>query len=218
MNEYISISKENIAKEIELLSSAYKGAKYYLNFSTPIELLVAAILSAQTKDSVVNSITPELFKKYRSAKDYANADEKSLLQYIGKVSFASAKAKNIINACKIIEEKYDGKVPDTMNELTSLPGVGRKTANTVLINAFGKVEGIPVDTWVMKLSFRMGLSNSKNPDKIEEDLKSKIDKKYWHNIAYVLKMHGKEVCGTTPKCSECIIKSICPKNGVKEFK
>ena len=131
------------------------------------------------------------------------------------MSFADNKVKNIINCCKIIKEKYDGEVPDKMENLISLPGVGRKTANTVLINAFNIVQGIPVDTWVIKLSYRMGLSKSKKPEDIENDLKNLVNKKYWKNFAYVLKEHGHQICQSVkPKCELCPIKEMCPKNGV----
>jgi endonuclease-3 len=206
------------AKDAELLASrlseSYKDAHYYLNFKTPIDLVVAAILSAQTRDEVVNKITPSLFAKYKTAKDYANADTDALIGYIKSVSFAGNKAKNIIATCKAISEKHGGKVPDRMDELVELPGIGRKTANTILINAYGIVEGIPVDTWVIKLSYRLGLSLNTDPDKIEADLKSKVPKKYWKTFAYVMKTHGKSICQAIPYCSKCPIERLCPKNGV----
>ncbi len=196
------------------LSDFYKDAHYYLDFKTPIDLVVAAIISAQTRDEVVNKITPSLFEEYKTAKDYANADMEELVGYIKSVSFAGNKAKNIINTCKAIAEKYNGKVPNKMDELIELPGIGRKTANTILINAYGIVEGIPVDTWVIKLSYRLGLSMNKDPDKIEVDLKSRVPKKYWTKFAYVMKTHGKSICQTVPYCSKCPVEKLCPKNGV----
>ncbi len=200
-----------MAKKLE---GHYKGVKYYLNFGSPIDLLVAAILSAQTHDEVVNRLTPELFAKYKTASDYANADQEELIGYVRSVSFAGNKAKNIIKACAIIEGRYMGRVPDSIEALTALPGVGRKTANTILINAYGIVTGIPVDTWVIKLSYRLGLSGKMDPDKIEADLKEIIPRGYWHNFAYVLKAHGKNICGAVPVCSKCPVNAICPKNGV----
>lgn len=202
---------EQIAK---VLKNRYKNASYYLNFKTPVDLLAAAILSAQTRDDLVNSITPKLFSRFKTASDYANASKPELLGFVKSVSFAGKKADNIIETFKIIEKKYNGKVPDKMDELVQLPGIGRKTANTILINAYGKVEGIPVDTWVIKLSYRIGFSSNTNPDKIEKDLIEKIPKEYWHNFAYVLKMHGKAICSTIPICSKCPINKLCPKNGV----
>ncbi len=196
------------------LSAAYKDAKYYLNFKAPIDLVVAAILSAQTRDEVVNHLTPPLFSKYKTARDYASADEGELLGMIKSVSFASSKAKNIIKACKEIDGRYGGRVPDSMGALVELPGIGRKTANTILINAYGIVEGIPVDTWVIKLSPRLGLSANKDTEKIEADLMRVVDRKLWHNFAYVLKSHGKALCQNVPYCSKCPVQDICPKNGV----
>ncbi|MGC8587143.1 MAG: endonuclease III domain-containing protein [Candidatus Micrarchaeia archaeon] len=204
-------------KVLSMLKAEYPNAKYYLNFKTPIDLLVAAIISAQTRDDVVNAITPALFEKFRSASDYANASPEELLKYINKVSFAGKKAENIIAACKAIVRQHSGKVPANMDDLLALPGVGRKTANTILINAYGIVEGIPVDTWVLKLSYRIGLSSSTKPEEVEADLMKIVDKKDWHNISYILKAHGKKVCqSTVPICSSCIIKGICPKNGVSK--
>ncbi len=196
------------------LSDFYTDVRYYLNFKTPVDLVAAAILSAQTHDETVNRLTPALFARYKTAKDYAGAKPEELLGYIGSVTFAGNKAKNIINTFKAIEQRYGGKVPDTMEQLTELPGIGRKTANTILINAYGIVKGIPVDTWVIKLSYRLGLSLSKEPDKIEQDLMRFLDRKRWHNFAYVLKAHGKAICQAVPYCSKCPVDSICPKNGV----
>ena len=210
---YRSSGKDS-QKIVSALETHYKDVHYYLNFGNPVELMVAAILSAQTRDTTVNALTPALFKRYRSAKDYANSTEEELLGYVKGVFYAKNKASNIIKACKIIEDKYNGKVPDSMDELVELPGIGRKTANTILINAYGIVDGIPVDTWVIKLAYRMGFSEGKNPNIIEKDLEKIVDKKYWKNISYILKEHGKQICGTVPKCSSCFLKDMCPKNGV----
>lgn len=208
---------EREAKElVKTLAGAYKDAKYYLDFKTPVDLVAAAILSAQTLDATVNRATPALFAKYRTAKDYANADTEELIGLIKSVSFAGTKAKNLINTMKAINEKYKGKIPDKMGELVELPGIGRKTANTILINAYGIVEGIPVDTWVISRSYRWGLSLNKDPEKIEQDLMRIIDRKYWHNWAYVVKTHGRAVCQTVPVCSKCPVNKICPKNDVKK--
>jgi len=217
--QFVLLDKDKASQVVEILEKEYKDAKYYLNFKTPIDLLVAAILSAQTKDTVVNAVTPQLFAKYKTAKDYAEAKPEDLLSIVRPVSFAGNKVGNIIKACKIIEEKYNGKVPNNMQALLELPGVGRKTANTILINAYGIVEGIPVDTWVIKLAYRIGLSKNKDPEKIEQDLMQVVDKKYWHNFAYVLKSHGKAICQSlVPLCSKCPIgpngKALCPRNGV----
>lgn len=208
------LSERQAAELAARLSAAYKEAHYYLNFKTPIDLVVAAIISAQTRDETVNKLTPTLFVKYKTAKDYANAKPDTLTNDIRSVSFAGNKAKNIISTCKVITEQYNGKVPDTMDQLIALPGIGRKTANTILINAYGKIGGIPVDTWVIKLSYRLGLSLNTNPDKIETDLKARVPEKLWGKFAYVLKTHGKTLCKDIPICSKCPVNSICPKNGV----
>ncbi len=202
-------------KVIDLLKKNYPNAKYYLNFSNSLELMVAAILSAQIRDEVVNATTPKIFAKYKTAKDYANVDIKEFTKYISTVTFAVMKAKNISSACKLIVEKYNGKVPETMEELIQLPGVGRKTANTILINAFGKVEGIPVDTHVIRLSFRLGWTKSTKPEEIEQDLMKLIPKEDWKKIAYLLKAHGRATCqAPIPYCSKCFLEKLCPKNRV----
>lgn len=215
MGTFELLQRQKAIEAINTLEEKYRNAKYYLNFDGALQLMVAAILSAQTKDTLVNEITPGLFHRYKSVDDFADTEPAKLIEYIKRVSFAENKAKNIINCCRIINEKYNGKVPDKMDDLLSLPGIGRKTANTILINVFGVVEGIPVDTWVIRLSYRIGLSKSDKPDKIEEDLKAIVDKKYWKNIAYVLKEHGHEICRSSkPRCDSCPIRGICPKNGV----
>ncbi len=216
MAEMKLLSDSDANKLVEGLSKKYPDAHYYLDFKTPVDLVAAAILSAQTRDVVTNSVTPVLFSKYKTAKDYANADAEDIIKLVSKVSFPGNKVRNIITTMKMIDEKYKGKVPDTMEELLELPGIGRKTANTILINAYGVVVGIPVDVWVIKLSPRLGLSAQKNPDKIEEELKEKLDKKYWNKVTYILKTHGRELCKPEPICSKCPVAKICPKNGVKK--
>ena len=181
-----------VLEVIKRLKKAYPHVKYYLNFSNPLQLMVAAILSAQVRDEVVNALTPRLFVKYKTAKDYADADLTELTKDISTVTFAGNKARFIKNACRILVERYDGKVPKTMEELTELPGIGRKTANTILINAYGIVEGIPVDTWVIKLSQQFGWTKNKDPEKIEQNLMKIIPKRYWHEITYLLKTYGKD--------------------------
>jgi len=204
-----------VEKVIDLLKKNYPNAKYYLNFSNPLELMVAAILSAQIRDEIVNATTPKLFSKYKTAKDYSNAELREFTKEISAVTFAGMKAKNIINTCKILVEKYNGKVTETMDDLTTLPGIGRKTANTILINAFGKVEGIPVDTHVIRLSFRLGWTKSKKPEEIEQDLMKIIPREDWKKIAYLLKAHGRATCqAPVPYCSKCFLDKLCPKNGV----
>ncbi|MEK6860737.1 MAG: endonuclease III [Nanoarchaeota archaeon] len=209
------MEKEKANKILQILKKEYPHAKYYLNFSSPLELLVAAILSAQCRDEVVNATTPNLFKKYKAAKSYAEADLRELIKDIRTISFAGNKAKFIKNACKILVEKYNGKVPNTIEELVKLPGIGRKTATTILVNAYGIVLGISVDTHVIRLSQRTGLSKNKNPDKIEKYLMELYDKKEWKKLPYILKAHGRAICqAPIPYCSKCVIKNLCPKQGV----
>ncbi|MDE1824103.1 MAG: endonuclease III [Candidatus Micrarchaeota archaeon] len=207
---------EGKAKEaIGILEREYKDAHYYLDFKTPVDLVAAAILSAQARDEVINSVTPELFRRFKTADDYAGTGPEELIKYIGRITFAGNKARNITKTFKVIKEKYGGKVPDKMEQLIELPGIGRKTANTILINAYGIVEGIPVDTWVIKLSGRIGLSKSKDPEEIEKDLMKTVDRRYWKNIAYVFKSHGRKICQSqVPICSACVLNRICPRNGV----
>jgi endonuclease-3 len=206
---------KQVLKTINLLNKEYPSAKYYLNYSNSLELLVAAILSAQVRDEVVNALTPILFKKYKTAEDYADANLQELINDIKAVTFAGNKAKNIKNTCKILLEKYDGKVPNAMEALTFLPGIGRKTANTILINAFNIVEGIPADVHVIRLSNRLGWSKGKNGDEVERDLMKIIPKEYWKKLPYQLKAHGRAVCkAPTPTCSKCELNKLCPKTGV----
>lgn len=209
------MEQSKVLEAIKLLKKEYPHAKYYLNFKTPEELLVAAILSAQCRDEIVNACTKELFRKYRSAKDFANTNLNELINNIKTITFAGNKAKNIKEACKILVEKYNGRVPKSIKELTSLPGIGRKTANTILINAYGIINGIPVDTHVIKVSYRLGWTKNKNPDIIEEDLQKIILEKEWSKIAYILKAHGKAICkAPIPFCSKCFLNNLCPKQGV----
>lgn len=200
---------------IEELEAHYPNAGYYLNFRTAVDLVAAAIISARTKDTVVNAVTPALFDKYRTADDYAGANPKDLEAMISRVSFPSRKAGNIIRTFRIIVNDYGGKVPDKREALTALPGIGSKTANTILINAFGIAAGIPVDTWVLRIAYRLGLSVEADQDRVEADLEGLVKKKYWKNIAYVMKAHGKELCRTSaPLCDECFLSGLCMRNGV----
>jgi len=207
------MSREKALEAIKILKKEYPKTKYYLDFSSPLELLVAAILSAQCRDEVVNSVTKNLFKKYKTARDYANA--KGLENDIKSITFFKNKARNIKEACRVIAEKYNGRVPDIIEELTQLPGIGRKTANAILINAFDKIVGIVVDTHVIRLSQRLGWTKEKNPDKIEKDLMDLIPKQDWRIITYLLKDHGRAVCrAPVPTCSQCKLRNLCPKIGV----
>ena len=199
------------SKVLELLEKNYPNAEIALDYVNPLQLLVATILSAQATDQQINTITPKLFKKYKTAGDYANTDLQELEQYIKSSGFYHNKAKNIKNCCKTLIEKFNSKVPKTMNELIELPGVGRKTANIVLANAFGVVEGIAVDTHVGRLAQRLGLSENKDPNKIEADLMKIIPKDQWMRITDLLIFHGRRVCtAKKPKCAGCVLNRICP--------
>ncbi len=180
-----------------------------LNFSSPLQLLIATILSAQCTDRRVNMVTPTLFDKYRSAKDYATADSSKLEGDIYSTGFYKNKAKAIKACCKMIVDEYGGLVPEAMDKLITLPGVGRKTANVVLAGAFGH-QTIPVDTHVIRLSSRLGLSTSKNPDIIERDLMDQIPRDQWSDFSMALILHGREVCiARRPLCGECKLFELC---------
>lgn len=206
------MTKEEKVKEIiKRLYKVWPKPKTALNYSNPLELLVATILSAQTTDKLVNSLTPALFKKYKTAWDYAQAGLEQLSKYINRVNFYNNKAKNIIAACTIINEKYNGKVPDTMEALDALPGVARKTANVVLGNAFGKSEGIVVDTHVMRLSQRLKLTDQKTPEKIEQDLMRIVPKEKWIDFSHLLVNYGRTYCPARPHtCPDCPLQELCP--------
>lgn len=209
------MEQKQVHEVLKLLKQEYPNAKYYLNFSSPLELMVAAILSAQVRDEIVNALTPRLFKKYKTAKDYAEVDLQELTGDIRTVTFAGNKAKNIKAACKILVENYNGSVPKTMEALTSLSGIGRKTANTILINAFDIVEGIPADTHVIRLANRLGWSKGKNGDAVEQDLMKIISKECWKKLPYELKAHGRAICkAPVPICSKCVFNKLCPRIGV----
>lgn len=203
--------KKKVSLIIERLEKYYPDAKTALNYKNPQELLVATILSAQTTDKTVNAVTPSLFKKYKTCSDFASADPQELSSDIGKVNFRNNKAKNIIASCKIITEKYQNKVPDTMEKLTGLPGVARKTANVILGTIFGKAEGIVVDTHVIRLSNRLGLTSSKDPAKIEQDLMKIVPKNKWIIFSHLLISFGREFCPARKHvCSPCPLLDLCP--------
>jgi len=203
--------KARALKVIELLEKEHADAKIALHHSNPLELLVATILSAQATDEQINKITPSLFEKYRTAEDFANADLKELEQQIKSSGFYHNKAKNIKNCCKMLVEKYNGKVPKTMDELTELPGVARKTANIVLANAYGVVEGVAVDTHVRRLAQRLGLSEYDDPEKIEKDLMRLVPRHKWTRITDLLIFHGRRICtAKKPNCAVCVLNKICP--------
>jgi endonuclease-3 len=202
-------------KIIAGLRKAYPNAHCELNYSTPLELLVATILSAQCTDKRVNLVTHELFKKYRTARDYAEASLADLEQAIKTTGFFRNKAKNIQACCRKLVEKHGGEVPRTMDELTHLDGVGRKTANVVLGNAFDINEGLVVDTHVGRLSTRLGLTKETNPEKVEQDLMKLVPREQWTLFSHWLIWHGRRRCDARkPDCAHCEILALCPA-GVK---
>ncbi|HSD48682.1 MAG TPA: endonuclease III [Actinomycetota bacterium] len=196
---------------VRTLSATYPDAKVALRFSTPLEMLVATILSAQCTDEKVNEVTADLFRKYRSAEDYLRVPEDELKRDIKPTGFFNQKAASIRAACQRIVEVYEGRVPDTMEDLITLRGVARKTANIVLGNAFGKVEGIAVDTHVKRTANRLGFSRESEPDKIERDLMRLVPRKRWFDFTYVLIDHGRTICiARRPRCEECPVNRLCP--------
>lgn len=210
---------ETHSRILSLLKEKYPDVKYYLDFANPLQLVVAAILSPQVRDTVVNALTPALFARYQSAEEYANADVDEILKYVGKVSFARKKAGQIKETCKILHEKYRGRVPETKEELLELPGVGHKTANAILCNAFGKISGIPVDTHAIRLAQRLGFTTNNNPDKIEKDLVAILPQTEWQKFPWYLKAHGQKICkAPIPICSECFLRELCPKINVAKSK
>jgi endonuclease-3 len=207
-----------LKKIIAGLEKTYPTAHCELVHKNPLELLIATILSAQCTDKRVNLVTEKLFKKYRSAKDFADAEISGLENDIRSTGFYKNKARNIKSACRDIVEKHGGKVPQTMEELIELSGVGRKTANVVLGNAFGINAGVVVDTHVMRLSNRLGLTKQKTPEKIEPDLMKFVPQKQWALFSHLLIWHGRRRCfARKPDCVNCEIKKFCPQIGVKKL-
>ena len=200
---------------IRRLSKAYPDARVALNFSNPLECLVATILSAQCTDEKVNEVTATLFPKYPSAADYLAVPEDELKADIRPTGFFNQKAASLRAACERIVTVYGGEVPDTMEDLTTLRGVARKTANIVLGNSFGKVEGIAVDTHVRRLANRLGFSEHSDTDKIEQDLMRLIPRKRWFGFSYVLIDHGRAICqAKKPLCGDCPVEDLCPSSRV----
>jgi endonuclease-3 len=202
---------EIIEELITVLRSTYPQSRTALVFRNPFQILIATILSAQCTDKKVNEITPGLFVKYPTARDFADADQAVLEEEIRPTGFFRNKAKNIIAASRKIADDFKGEVPDNMQDLISLPGVARKTANIVLSSGFKKAEGIAVDTHVKRLSGRLGLSSHKDPDKIEQDLLKVIPKKAWLDFNYLLVNHGRAMCpARRPLCPQCPLRHLCP--------
>ena len=204
-------AKQRIRPIIRKLKKQYPEATTALEHGDPLELLVATILSAQCTDARVNLVTKDLFKKYRTADDYANADPRVFEQEIRSTGFFRNKTKSIIGMAQALVERHGGMVPSSMKELTALPGVGRKTANVVLGNAFGVDEGIVVDTHVKRLANRLELTSETDPVKIEQDLVQIVPKRDWTVFSHLLIHHGRQICSArTPKCEICPVNALCP--------
>ena len=210
LNAESTTASARIKKILARLEKVHPDARLALDFTNPLELLIALILAAQARDDLVNKITVDLFMTYRSAADYANAPPALLEKQIGKINFYRNKAKSIHNCCKELVERFGGQVPDNLNDLVSLPGVGRKTANIVLGNAFGQ-QTIGVDTHVMRLSQRLGFTKKTDPDKIEADLTEIVPEKQRVRFCHLMQYHGRRVCvAKKPKCPQCTINGLCP--------
>ena len=203
--------KAPVEETIARLKTAYPKARTALYWSNPLELLVATILSAQTTDVRVNAVTPNLFAKYPTAADYAGADPTELEEDIRPTGFFRNKAKSLRGMARALADDHGGEVPRTMDELVALPGVGRKTANVVLGNAFGIDEGVVVDTHVRRLSNRLGFTTQNDPEKIERDLMQTVPKRDWTVFSHLLILHGRSVCkARKPACVDCVVNDLCP--------
>ena len=204
------MNKKDAVKMVEILKQTYPDATCSLDFETPIQAVVAVILSAQCTDERVNKTTPALFKKYKTVEDFANIDIKELEDFIHPCGFFKNKAKNIKLCANQVLEKFNGQVPNNMEDLMSLAGVGRKTANVVLLEVFGIAEGIAVDTHAKRISNLIGLSKEKEPEKIEQDLLKIFPKEYLKDINHLFVWHGRNTCiARNPKCNTCSIKKYC---------
>jgi endonuclease-3 len=203
--------KSRLRQLLGILQEAYPDARCALNFTTPLELLIATILSAQCTDVRVNLVTPALFRKYRTAVDYAGAAPEELARDIQSTGFYRQKAKAIQRCCAALVQQHNGAVPDTMEALVELPGVGRKTANVVLGNAFDRPYGIAVDTHVQRLAQRLGLTTETTADKIERDLVALVRREDWTRFSHLLIFHGRIVCkARVPQCAACPVHHLCP--------
>ena len=204
-------NRRRVLRIIDLLEKKFPDAKIALNYTNPLELLVATILSAQCTDERVNIVTESLFKKYRKAEHYANADLAELEGEIKSTGFYRNKARNIKNAGEMLVQRFDSQVPRTMEDILELPGVARKTANIVLQNAYGIVEGIAVDTHVRRVAARLGLTANEDPEKIEQDLMAIVPRDKWMRITDLLIFLGRKVCtAKKPACEACVLNKICP--------
>jgi endonuclease-3 len=214
MQRAVNAKKKSSERTLEIvrrLIRQFPEARTALTFADPLQLLISTILSAQCTDARVNMVTPALFAKYKNAGDFASAERVELENEIHSTGFFRAKAKNIINACQAIVDRHNGAVPKTMEELVALPGVGRKTANCVLGGAYGIQSGIVVDTHVIRISGRLGLTKQTSPEKIEYDLMQLVPKKEWYRFSNLLILHGRRTClARSPLCPECALGDLCP--------
>ncbi|HEX7736088.1 MAG TPA: endonuclease III [Ktedonobacteraceae bacterium] len=209
--EYTVKSPAQLQKIVTTLTELYPGARYELNFSTPLELLVATILAAQCTDERVNAVTKDLFQKYRSARDYVKVEQEELEKDVHPTGFYRKKASAIRAACQYLLDKHNGEVPRTMAEMVKIPGVARKTASVILGNAFGVVEGFIVDTHVERLARRFGWSQQRDAVKIEQDLMRFVPREEWLNLAHCMILHGRNVCtAKKPACARCPLTVCCP--------
>lgn len=210
IQESVGSKKKRVLEMIKRLKKKFPDAQIELNFKNPIELLVAVILSAQCTDKRVNLVTPVLFKKYKTVKDYAKANVKTFEKEIHSTGFYRAKAKSIIGACREIVKRFGGKVPNQMEDLVTLPGVGRKTANVILGNVYG-IPGIVVDTHMKRIANRLKLTNHEDPVKIEFELNDVIPKKEWTLFSHLIIWHGRRTCfARKPNCADCLVNDLCP--------
>ena len=211
--KYISQTKKQSEETIKILIDTYKDAKCGLDYTSPFYLVVALILAAQCTDKRVNEITPIFFKRFPTIEDVKNASIEDVINIIRPCGFYKNKAHSIIESARIVCDEFNGKVPNTMEDLTKLCGIGRKSANIILQECFGKIEGIAVDTHVTRISRKIGFSNGKTQIQIENELLKRFDKKYWGKINHVLVLHGRAICiANRPKCDECPISNLCKKN------
>jgi len=219
MRETKSQLKERTEKIIKLLKRAHPDAKCALHHSNAFELLIATILSAKCTDERVNKVTADLFRKYRKPEDYLKVPATELQEDIRTTGFFRNKTKSIQGACKILVEEFDDEVPQSMAELLKLPGVARKTANVVLGVAYGKAEGVVVDTHVSRLSHRLKLTKQKDAGKIEKDLMEIVPRKNWIEFAHLLIFHGRRICkARRPLCEQCVVEELCPSSILKTGK
>lgn len=204
------MTKKKVIELIEILKKSYPDAKCSLNFDSPFQLAIAVMLSAQCTDERVNKTTPVLFEKYKTPVDFISAPISDIEEIIRPCGFHKNKSKSILGLASMVHEKYNDILPDTMEELMNLPGIGRKSANVIMLDAFNNPQGIAVDTHVKRISNRIGLSNKKEPDKIEQDLLKIIPYEYLKDVNHLFIWHGRNTCkAQSPDCEQCPIKNLC---------